>query len=77
MPPHSRTKSAETERKIPAFAAFRRVKRNGRTALVHPEYAAEISEALLEGAGCEMAGAAGRGVIERFGYEHGAGIIRR
>jgi len=55
---------------------FISITRNGRTALVSPEHADSVGEALLDGAGCTPAGLDGRGGLVRFPYPGGAGLIR-
>lgn len=51
-------------------------KRGNKTALVHPEYADVVADALFEGTGCEDAPIGGRGSLQRFRYPGGAGLVR-
>ena len=77
VPPSSPKKSADRSDTLPPLDAFVRVDRGGRTTLVHPEYAREVADALLDGVGCEPAGVAGRDAVHRFSYTDGTGIMRR
>ena len=77
VPPSFPEKLAERRDVLPPLDAFRRVERGGRTALVHPEYAGAVADALLDGVGCEPADMSGRGVVARFPYGAGTGILRR
>lgn len=56
---------------------FVRVERNGRVALVHPEYRDAVADALLEGKGCQASGHIGRGTLQRFPYDAGTAVLRR
>lgn len=77
VPLSSHEKLGKRSDALPPLDAFVRVKRGGRTALVHPEYAREAADALLDGIGCEPAGVGGRGELHRFAYAAGTGIARR
>lgn len=60
-------------RELPVFV---RVERDGKVALVHPEFSDTVAAALLEGEGCELADEAGRAPLKRFSYSEGTGLIR-
>ncbi len=59
-----------------AVDAFVRVDQGRQAALVHPEYREAVSEALLNGAGCEAVETGGRGGMSRFSYDGGTALIR-
>jgi 3-deoxy-D-manno-octulosonic acid kinase len=57
--------------------SYEKVCRGNRTALVRAEWAACIAAALLEGEGCAEFGEGGRGMLQRFAYADGYGLIRK
>lgn len=58
------------------FDDFVAVSRGARKALVRREWEGSVGAALLRGEGCTTVASDGRGSLQRFAYDGGAGLIR-
>ena len=59
-----------------ASVAFKKIRREARSALVRADYGEALAGALIEGEGCTPLNSAGRGTVMRFDYGGGVGVVR-